>query len=172
MPKLMDSHSQAYQATLCETKKALADDAASTRDIITSTLSGYGISSDLLDAMATQLLASESCTEDFLMHFHHRLPESSASVSRPYVSALTIALGYFLGGLVGLTPYFVFESNQTAVLSSVGVMAVTLFAFGWFKTLLVGQGERVACFRGGVQMMVLGGIAAAAAMGCVKAIGS
>lgn len=106
------------------------------------------------------------------MHFHHQLPESSNSALRPYISALTIALGYVLGGLVGLTPYFIFEVNQTAFFWSIAVMAVTLFAFGYSKTLLVGEGKRLACLKGGVQMMVLGGAAAAAAMGCVKAIGS
>lgn len=106
------------------------------------------------------------------MRFHHDLPESQADVSRAYISALTIALGYLLGGLVPLTPYFFVNNNQTALFWSIGVMAFALFVFGYVKTLLVGEEERLLCVKAGVQMMVLGGVAAGAAMGCVKAIGS
>jgi VIT1/CCC1 family predicted Fe2+/Mn2+ transporter len=106
------------------------------------------------------------------MRFHHQLPESSNSSSRPYISALAIAISYFLGGITPLTPYFIFETNQTAFTWSIAVMVVALFTFGYVKTLLVGEGKKIACFKGGVQMMVLGGVAAAAAMACVKTIGS
>lgn len=106
------------------------------------------------------------------MRFHHDLPESQADASRAYISALTIALGYFLGGLVPLMPYFFAENNQVALYWSIGVMAVALFVFGYVKTFLVGEEKRMLCVKAGLQMMVLGGVAAAAAMGCVKAIGS
>lgn len=84
---------------------------------------------------------------------------------------MTIAAGYFFGGLVPLTPYFLAETNRIAFLWSIAVMAVALFAFGYVKTVLVGEGSKVLCAKAGVQMMVLGGVAAAAAMGCVMAIG-
>lgn len=120
--------------------------------------------------MANQLLASQSRTEDFLMRFHHQLPESSNTSSRAYTSALTISLGYVLGGLTPLTPYFIFETNQVAFFWSVAVMAVALFIFGYSKTMLVGEAKKMACLKAGLQMVVLGGVAAAAAMGCVKAL--
>lgn len=50
-------------------------------------------------------------------------------------------------------------------------MAVSLFVFGYVKTFLVGEINKLVCAKAGVQMVVLGGVAAAAAMGCVKAIG-
>jgi VIT1/CCC1 family predicted Fe2+/Mn2+ transporter len=106
------------------------------------------------------------------MRFHHNLCESQADASRAYLSALTIAAGYLLGGLVPLTPYFFAETNQLALWWSMGVMALALFVFGYAKTFLVGERKRGLCVKAGVQMMALGGVAAAAAMGCVKAIGS
>lgn len=144
-----------------------------TQQFIRSAFEDYGFSEDLLAAMATQLLStSQANTEDFLMRFHHGLPESAGSASRAYISGLTIALGYFLGGLVPLTPYFIFETNRTAFFWSAAVMIVALFTFGYVKAHLVGEAKCCACLKSGVQMTVLGGVAAAAAMGCVWAIGS
>lgn len=105
------------------------------------------------------------------MRFHHQLSGSANESNRVYISALTIALGYFIGGLIPLMPYFIFETNQVALLWSIGEMAVSLFVFGYVKTFLVGEINKLVCAKAGVQMMVLGGVAAAAAMGCVKAIG-
>jgi len=66
-------------------------------------------------------------------------------------------------------------------------MAASLFAFGAGKTILVGAGSEEVeaqgeggdgvkrrwgkAVRGGVEMVVVGGVAAAAAMGIVQALG-
>lgn len=123
-------------------------------------------------------------------------------------------MGYLLGGLVPLAPYFFVSNIATGLRISVAVMAVALFAFGYAKTCLVrvGSGEegedtvqlsmpwnwdwswirggeagrkvkgrrgrraraerwraRREAARGGVQMVVVGGLAAGAAMGMVVA---
>jgi VIT1/CCC1 family predicted Fe2+/Mn2+ transporter len=140
--------------------------------IIRTTVDSYGLSEDVLDAFATQISSCPKRSESFIMRFHHDLPESQADASRAYISALTIAIGYLLGGLVPLTPYFFVSNNQTALYWSMGIMAFALFVFGYIKTLLVGEKKRLPCVKAGVEMMVLGGVAAGAAMGCVKAIGS
>ena len=124
-----------------------------------------------MELMAAQLSTSQTNTENFLMRFHHQLSGSPNESNRAYISALTIALGYFVGGLIPLTPYFIFETNHVALLWSIAVMAVSLFVFGYVKTFLVGEHDKLVCAKSGIQMVVLGGIAAAAAMGCVKAIG-
>lgn len=158
---------------MAETRNTVSQDRDVSRRLVTCTLEEYGFPDGLLDSIATELSRSASNTERFLMRFHHRqLPESSGTASRPYISALTISLGYFLGGLTPLAPYFVFHTNQMAFLWSVAVMGVALFLFGYIKTWLVGEAKKSVCFKGGVQMVCLGGVAAAAAMGCVKAIGT
>ncbi|KAI5198175.1 DUF125-domain-containing protein [Aureobasidium subglaciale] len=166
------SEAQSYAATLAETRKTVTQDPEEANQIIKSTFDSYGLSDNVLDAFATQISSCPKKSENFIMRFHHDLPESQADASRAYISALTIALGYFLGGLVPLTPYFFANDNQTALCWSIGVMAFALFVFGYVKTFLVGEEKRLLCVKAGVQMMVLGGVAAAAAMGCVKAIGS
>lgn len=106
------------------------------------------------------------------MQFHHQLPPSASAPSRAYISALTISLGYILGGLTPLLPYFVCETNRTAFWWSVGVMVLALLGFGVVKTVLVGERGWRERSWGGLQMVLLGGVAAGAAMGCVALVGS
>lgn len=107
---------------------------------------------------------------EFLMRFHARLAEADYAPSRAYVSGLTISAGYFFGGLVPLLPYLFFASVQEAFAGSVVVMVVALFVFGWVKTALVGERERWVCGKNGVQMVLMGGVAAGAAMLSVKGL--
>lgn len=160
-----------YYAALQETKGCVANDGARACDLVRSTFEQYNFSADTLDHMTRSLSAHPAQFADFLMRFHHQLAEADFTPARAYISGLTIALGYFLGGLVPLLPYLFFSRVREALLCSVAVMAVALFAFGWAKTALVGECSRLVCFQNAVQMLVLGGLAAGAAMGCVKAIG-
>ena len=105
------------------------------------------------------------------MKFHHCALEPPSN--RAFTSALTIALGYFLGGFVPLVPYFFTEDVMSGLKVSVGVMALALFAFGYGKTCVVagwgGPGRVWQAVVGGLQMVVVGGVAAGAAMGLVMA---
>lgn len=110
---------------------------------------------------------------DFITRFEHGAEDPGSS--RALTSALTIALAYFLGGLLPLLPYLCVGASEVmlGLWISVAVMAVALFAFGYAKTCIVTGWEGSRCVRmglfGGAQMVVVGGAAAAAAMGLVKA---
>lgn len=160
-----------YYASLEETRDTVAHDKEKASSVVRSTFDKYGFSAETLDSMTLNLLAQPEQMVDFLMRFHHQLAEADFTPSRAYVSGLTIALGYFCGGLVPLLPYLFFERVREALYCSILVMAIALFVFGWVKTALVGECSRLVCFQNAVQMLVLGGLAAGAAMGCVKAIG-
>ena len=55
--------------------------------------------------------------------------------SRLYISALTIGVSYFLGGLIPLIPYMIPNiTAQTGLIISSSITAVILFIFGAFKT--------------------------------------
>jgi VIT1/CCC1 family predicted Fe2+/Mn2+ transporter len=73
----------------------------------------------------------------FLMNFHHTLPEPSES--RAVLCALTIALGYFIGGFVPLVPYFFVGPHDAfvALRWSIATMVIALFLFGYGKTCFV-----------------------------------
>jgi vacuolar iron transporter family protein len=108
------------------------------------------------------------------MAFHHK--ESLPTMSRAYKSAVTLALSYFLGGLIPLIPYFIVPKSAvlTALWWSIGIMGITLLAFGYVKTCIVigwwGGRNILAGAKGGLEMLLVGAAAASAAIGLVKAI--
>ncbi|CAH6719140.1 protein Ccc1p [[Candida] jaroonii] len=99
---------------------------------------------------------------DFVIKFGKGLDEPSDG--REFTSALTIGLSYFLGGFVPLVPYFFCNIVKTGLLVSVLVMLVTLFIFGYVKTLV--SLEDCSTWKKvseGIQMIIVGSIAAGAA---------
>lgn len=175
------SEAEAYVAAVAETRAAVANvsggGAAADREaqasrMVAETFEKYDFPPEVVESMARSLRAQPELMLDFLMQFRHRLAEADFAPSRAYISGLTIALAYFFGGLVPLLPYLFATSVQRAFALSMLVMALALFVFGWAKTALVGEANRWVCCKNGVQMIFLGAIAAGAAMGCVKAIGS
>ena len=107
------------------------------------------------------------------MKFEHCASEPSAS--RPWISGATIGIGYLFGGLVPLAPYFFVDNTQVyeGLYISIGVMVIALFIFGYVKTCVVegwqgGCKIRAGCW-GGLQLVCIGSLAAASAMGLVKA---
>lgn len=128
-----------------------------------------------IDGLVENLASSEHLT-DFIMQFQHC--EIEPASSRAATSAATIALAYFLGGLLPLLPYIFVGKNEVykGLYVSVGVMVVALFVFGYIKTCIVkgwSKGRNVSdgC-AGGLQMVVVGGCCAMAAMGLVKLFNS
>lgn len=166
------SEAEAYNAALSETRSIVATDHDKAAAMVKSSFEQYDFAEQTLNSMTTTLLADPDQMVDFLMRFHHQLTEADHTASKAYTSGLTISTGYFFGGLVPLMPYLFFASMHQAFVCSIIVMALALFAFGWAKTSLLGELCRWTCFKNGVQMMMLGGVAAGAAMGCVKAVGS
>jgi predicted membrane protein (TIGR00267 family) len=95
---------------------------------------------------------------DFMMRFELGLEEPQAG--RALRSALTIASAYVLGGLVPLLPYML-GTAHTALPASVGITLLALLLFGAVKGRITGAGA----VRSGLQTVVIGGLAAAAAFG-------
>ena len=81
-----------------------------------------------------------------------------------------------MGGFVPLLPYFCVHRSEVliALWWSIGIMVMALFAFGWVKTGVVsgwrGRDRVLGCVRSGIQMVIVGGVAAGAAVGLVRAI--
>ncbi|KAJ6083364.1 hypothetical protein N7467_007499 [Penicillium canescens] len=165
------SEEESYKATLKETTTQTMTDAASVSDIISDIFEPYELPSELVAQLKNHLSASPMLPS-FLMNFHHTMPEPSGS--RAVICALTIALGYFIGGFVPLLPYF-FVGPQDAFIAlrwSIATMVVALFIFGYGKTCFVtgwsGRRNVRKGLIGGIQMVLVGGIAAGSAMGLVK----
>jgi len=92
--------------------------------------------------------------------------------SRLYISALTIGISYFVGGLIPLLPYLAHEDAEIGLIVSCVVTGVVLFVFGGFKTYFTGAtGGWQGYIYGATSTMLVGGVAAGAAYGLVKALG-
>ncbi|KAI7087028.1 hypothetical protein KC356_g4548 [Hortaea werneckii] len=165
------SEAEAYRAALTETREIVSQDPQKAVSLVRATFSSFEFSDLAISEILSSLLASPERLVDFLMKFHHQLVEADHAPSRAYVCGVTIAFGYVVGGLLALLPYLLLPRIQDAFWGSAIVMTVALFGFGWFKTAVVGERDVVVCLKNGLQMMVLGGIAAGAAVGCVKAFG-
>ena len=167
------SEREAYIASLSDTKSIVSTDPEKTSEMVRSCFAAYDFPQPVLDAMLDRLREMDDDGEQmkkFLMCFHHNMDEDDYTPSRAYLSGLTVALGYVCGGLVPLTPYLIVSDPAIALRWSILVMALALFVFGWVKTAFIGVRSWRNCTKSAVEMVVLGGVAAAAAIGCVKMI--
>lgn len=169
---LIGSDRASYNATEAQTAARIAAAPASLNDELMALFEPYDIPPSTLAPLTAHLLTSPSLLP-FLMRIEHCLPPPSPH--RALASAITIASAYFLGGLVPLVPYFFVGEGEgeveKALWVSICVMVAALWVFGWVKTVVCGGGgwDRV---KGGVEMVVVGGVAAGAAMGLVRAFGA
>lgn len=165
---------ESYRATEKETRKIIKESPTKTSAMVYEVFKPYGLPATAVDNVIKSLRESSSDMLDFLMRFHHQAAEPEKS--RPFVCAMTISLGYFLGGLVPLIPYFIVKQHEVnlALYWSIGVMAIALFAFGWTKTGVVvgwrGRANVLAALKGALQMTMIGGVAAGASVGLVRAL--
>jgi VIT1/CCC1 family predicted Fe2+/Mn2+ transporter len=117
----------------------------------------YGLSQQQMAPIVTAITADQKKWVDFMMRFELGLePPDPARASR---SAGTIAASYIVGGLVPLAPYILMKQMMVALWVSVGVTLLALFIFGSIK----GHYTGVKPLRGGMQTVLVGGLAAAAA---------
>lgn len=88
---------------------------------------------------------------------------------RLYVSAFTIGMGYLIGGLIPLLPYFFIPKAQIALIHSCIVTGIVLLIFGAVKARVTGAGAGAGGYVwGAVSTLMVGGLAAGAAFGIVR----
>lgn len=105
----------------------------------------------------------------FLLKFGEGLEETTDS--RLFISAITIGLSYFLGGLVPLLPYFFIPTAGEGLVWSAAITAVVLLVFGIFKTFFTGAAIGWKGYTyGAVSTLLVGGAAAAASFGVIRAL--
>lgn len=165
---------ESYNATLRSTQLQIVDSPVRTSAMVHEIFQAYELPPSTIASIVTNLQSSPERLLSFLMAFHHK--ESLPTLSRAYKCAITLAISYFLGGLIPLIPYFIVPRNEvmTALWWSIGIMGITLLLFGYVKTCLVlgwtGRSNLFAGAKGGLQMLLVGAAAAGAAVGLVKAI--
>ncbi|KAE8145455.1 VIT family-domain-containing protein [Aspergillus avenaceus] len=167
------SEAESYEATVRDAKELVETSPAETTAIVHDIFSAYSLPENAISQINSSLHASHDRLLDFLITFHHK--ESEPDCNQAWISAVTLALGYFVGGFIPLIPYFIVNQVIDALYYSIGVMAVTLLVFGYIKTCVVrgwrGSDNIAAGIKGGVQMCLVGGVAAGAAIALVRMIG-
>ena len=118
---------------------------------------GYGMTEEEIAPVVRAISADQKRWVDFMMRFELGFEEPDPKRARN--SAATIAASYIVGGLVPLAPYILMSSLDSALQTSVLVTLVALFVFGFVKGGLTG----ISPWRGGLQTVVIGGLASAAA---------
>ncbi|KKK24047.1 hypothetical protein ARAM_004326 [Aspergillus rambellii] len=165
--KRMSSIFESYQATVRETTELIESSPSETAAIVYDIFASHGVPDDAIAPINSSLHASPDRLREFLIHFYHK--ESEPDCNQAWTSAITLALCYFVGGFIPLIPYFIVSHVLVALYASVGVMGVTLLVFGYIKTGVVrgwsGRDNIIAGINGGLQMCVVGGVAAGAAIG-------
>ncbi len=143
----------------CETVPAIE------QEEVAEIFRGYGLSDAEVKPIVAAISADRDRWVDFMMRYELGLEQPDPTRAR--TSALTIAVSYIIGGFIPLAPYIFIASTQGALLASVACTLVALGVFGFVKARLTG----ISPLRGGLQTVLTGGLAAAAAFGIARAIG-
>ena len=117
----------------------------------------YGLSPEQMEPVVDAIISDQNRWVDFMMRFELGLEQPDPA--RAGRSAATIAASYIVGGLVPLAPYILMKQITSALWVSVVVTLIALFVFGMVKGHYTGMKP----FRAGLQTVVVGGLAAAAA---------
>jgi VIT1/CCC1 family predicted Fe2+/Mn2+ transporter len=98
----------------------------------------YGLGAAESAPLVAALRAHPVAWVDFMMRFELGL--EAPNPKRALTSALTIAAAYVVGGMIPLSPYFLFATAHRALLVSVAVTLVALVVFGYVKGRFTGTG--------------------------------
>jgi len=124
----------------------------------------YGLSETEMAPVVKAITGDQNRWVDFMMRFELGLEEPQPKRARS--SALTIAMSYIVGGMIPLAPYMLLSNVRTGLWWSIGVTLLALAVFGWVKGRFTG----INPFKGGMQTVVTGGLAAGAAFLIAKLI--
>lgn len=117
----------------------------------------YGLAEEHVRPVVSAIASDQKRWVDFMMRFELGLePPDPKRAAR---SAATIAVSYIIGGLIPLAPYMLTGQVFLGLWISVVVTLLALFAFGWIKAKFTD----VNPFRGALQTVFVGGLAATAA---------
>ena len=131
---------------------------------VAEVIGGYGLSEEQAAPVVAAICSDPKRWVDFMMRCELGLEEPDPR--RALRSALTIGFSYIAGGLIPLCPYMFSHTVLGGLWVSVVLTLVALFVFGYGKGRVTG----IHPLRGGLQTVVIGGLAAAAAFGIARLI--
>jgi len=132
-------------------------------------LEGYGISREASKPVVVTLESNPDKWIEFMMAFELKLEKPN--VSRAWVSAATMGVAYFIGGLIPMIPYFAITDVTHALFISIGITIVILLCFGFSKNYFTVKSKRSG-IHGALQTLLIGVLAAGTSYGIVRALDS
>ncbi len=124
----------------------------------------YGVPARAVAPLLRELRKNPQAWLEVLMRLELGLERPARK--RALGSALTIAVSYIVGGAIPLAPYILTRISSTALLFSVVATLTALLIFGAIKGRFTGTPP----LRSGLQTLLVGGLAAAAAFLIARAI--
>jgi VIT1/CCC1 family predicted Fe2+/Mn2+ transporter len=125
----------------------------------------YGVERPAVAPIIAAFKARPDAWVRFMMRFELGLEEPDPR--NAIRSAGTIALSYIAGGLIPLSPYFFSATAHGALGASIALTLAALLIFGVVKGRFTGARP----VRSGIQTVVIGGLAAAAAFLLARLLG-
>uniref|UniRef100_A0A6T6KFH1 Uncharacterized protein n=1 Tax=Rhodosorus marinus TaxID=101924 RepID=A0A6T6KFH1_9RHOD len=118
----------------------------------------YGLSDEQIAPICEHFKNNHEAWVEFMMKFELQLDKPDDM--QPVYSALVIGGSYLLAGMIPLLPYLIIGDAVTALKYSILFTLVALFVFGILKSKVLRQPNSL---KAGVETMVTGAVAAAAA---------
>lgn len=115
-----------------------------------------GLSGKLLNDVVDTICADRRVWLETMMREELGLEDPKSGMS-PTIQGIVVGVSAFLGSFIPLIPFFIFPIGL-AVSASLGLSLFTLFVIGAYKSKVT-MGK---WFRGGLEMMIIGGLAAGA----------
>jgi len=131
---------------------------------VTELLQVHGLTPEESAPVVAALRRRPEAWRDFMLRFELGLEKPDPR--RAVRSGAVIATAYVAGGLIPLAPYMLLASATAALPWSVAVTGGALAVFGWIKGRLTGTRP----VRSGLQTLLIGGLAAAAAFLIARAL--
>lgn len=156
-----EHYSSEYKRELYEIEHMRKVEEKETSDI----LLGFGVPEAHVPMVVEGLMKDPDKWAEFMMRFELGLekPDPSRIVKSP----LIIGGAYAAGGIVPLLPYIVMEHVHDALMVSIAVSTLALFAFGAFKGHFTGQ----KWLKSAIHTTLIGAAAAGAAFMIARMVG-
>ena len=158
------SDAEHYVSERVREEREVREIPAAEAEEVRQVLQSYGLTPEASEPIVDSFRERPEAWVEFMMRFELGLEKPDPK--RALSSALTIAGAYIAGGFIPLEPYLVAHSARTALTVSVAVTLVALALFGYVKGHFTGSSP----VRSGLQTVLIGGLAAAAAFAIARAI--
>ncbi|CAM1503650.1 Fc.00g012410.m01.CDS01 [Cosmosporella sp. VM-42] len=130
-------------------------------------LGNYHISRAASTPLVDELCKNPKQWVRFMMDFELKLEKPN--IHRAWISAATMGLSYFIGGLIPMIPYFIMKRVREALFVSIGITVAVLLVFGYVKNYVAIRNHRAGVW-GALQTLVIGMLAAGTSYAIVRGL--